>query len=196
MVETVVSVGEGIREGGVSPTITYRFTFIDGRIDSGIGQWNWPLEPQAQDMHEPRAERPRHHTNHILNIAPATDSLLATFEHIHEFDYSPLRGGFYGGERIAIWTYQPVYDFEVVDIGNDTAGDDLIFCHVSAHGTIDTLIPGQVFVINNYLGVGTLPHSAVAFTDLDGMRFYFAIVRDESDSPYTFVFWAIWPLGR
>jgi len=195
VVETVVSVGEGIREGNASPTITYRFTFMDGRIDSGIGQWNWPLEeeeePQAYDVHEPRAERPRHHTNHILNIAPVTDALLATFERIHEFDYSQLRGGFYGGERIAIWTYQPVYDFEVVNIGNDTADNDLVFYRISTHGTIDTLVPGHVFVINNYIGVGTLPHSAVAFTDLDGMRFYFAIASDESDSPYAFVLWAI-----
>jgi len=152
-------------------------------------------EPQAYDVHEPRAERPRHHTNHILNIAQATDSLLATFERIHEFDYSQLRGGFNGGYRIAIWTYQPVYNFEVVNIVNDAVGDEIVFYHISTYGTIDTLVPGQVFVINNYIGLGTIPHSAVAFTDQDGMRFYFAIVRDESDSPYTFLFWAIWPLA-
>jgi hypothetical protein len=38
--------------GGDMNTITYRFTMIDGRIDSGLGQWNRADEPQTQNVPE------------------------------------------------------------------------------------------------------------------------------------------------
>jgi len=49
VVETVVTTSiNGFEGGGIMPTITYRFTLIDGRIESGFGQWEQYQDSLAQ----------------------------------------------------------------------------------------------------------------------------------------------------
>jgi hypothetical protein len=45
IVETIVSAYDHMDMGVELPTATFLFTFIDGRIESGVGQWNgWIAE--------------------------------------------------------------------------------------------------------------------------------------------------------
>ena len=42
VVETTITAYDHMGDGGEMPTVTFRYIFIDGRIDSGRGVWKWP----------------------------------------------------------------------------------------------------------------------------------------------------------
>jgi len=49
VVETTVTAYDHRGSGNEMPMATFNFTFIDGRIESGLGQWEWPeIEVQAE----------------------------------------------------------------------------------------------------------------------------------------------------
>ena len=57
VIETVVQTSiYGFEGGGIMPTITYRFTFIDGRIDNAYGRWYETY--LSQDYYVGSAEKP------------------------------------------------------------------------------------------------------------------------------------------
>jgi len=134
-----------------------------------------------------------------IQIARASNELLNTFTDIFEVDYTLLReardGGnieIFNGDRLTIWANIPVYDFELIAFGNDSIDgeDGFIFIPFGeALGTVDELLPGQAFVINSYVGLGTLPWSGISFVEGNGEKRYFAIIQDQSDSPVEFVMW-------
>jgi len=131
-----------------------------------------------------------HHANFNISIAHATDILLANFEQIHEMDYYEVRG-VPQGDRLVIWADVTLHDFAVVNLSPDSVGDEVIYYHTSIHGKVDSLLPRQAFVVNNYAGVGTLPWSGIVFTDATDERHYFAMMHDHSDS---FNHFTIWPI--
>jgi len=130
------------------------------------------------------------HASFTLSIAPVRDDLLASFEYIHEMDYYEVRG-FLRGERLVIWADVPLYNFAVVDLSHDFADDAFIYFINSTHGEVDLLLPGQAFVVNNYIVMGSFPWSGFTFTDANNERHYFAMVQDQSDSDNHFNIWPI-----
>jgi len=174
------------------------FHMLDGRIDRIDGaniiialldEHLW-----AQDDFEPWNEFAAALDDGLLFIAPAVDSLLASFIYFHEVDYTELiniRDGVQSepwGDRIAIWSSVPLFQLEIINIEGDfdPVNEELIFIPTASHGMIDVLYPGQVYLINNYVGVGTLPWSGLTFLDEQGRRHHFFMQHDNSDSPNVF----------
>ena len=173
--------------------VVLRFHLYDGRINyiEGGSIVLATLDFGEQES-EPWNEFAVHFDNWMLFIAPAFDSLLASFSYIHEVDYTDIINARDGveaepwGDRIAIWASRPLFQLELLLIGHDMLGDDLIFIPISAHNMLNELQPGQVYVINNYVGLGTLPWSGITFLDGDGERHNLWMQHDNSDSPNIF----------
>ena len=127
-----------------------------------------------------------------LNISIASDALLSSFDYLHEVDYRDLYiSGTDGaearrvrGDRLVIWADIPLYDFALISITNDVVDDEIVFIPTGYTGMVETLLPGQAFVINDYFGAGTLPASGVSFSDENGERYYFWMQADQSVHAY------------
>jgi len=122
-----------------------------------------------------------------LQIAVANDEFLSTFEHLHMVDYTLAREARsdapvepFHGRSLAIWTDVPLYDVALMTIEHDFIASDLIFIPLETFGHVTQLQPGEAFVINNYIGWGTMPWSGITFVDENGDRRYFWMQQDES----------------
>jgi len=119
--------------------------------------------------------------------------LLASFEYAHEVDYTEFIAMRDGerlepwGDRIAIWSSTPLFQLEVINITGDFVDDEVVFVPNDSYGMIDVLYPGQVYLIVNYVGMGTLPWSGITFLDEQGERYYFFMQHDNSDSDNVFM---------
>ena len=128
-----------------------------------------------------------------MKIARASDELLSTFSTIHKFDYTIIMEALYGsdfkydnGEKLVIWSNAPIQDFYIITIEHDFINDKILFTPKDFFGHIEELLPGQAFVINAYVDVGTFPKSGITFKDESGNTHYYAIqlnLSDEGD-PY------------
>jgi len=122
-----------------------------------------------------------------LTISLASEELLSTFDYLHEVDYTLLReartGGAvepFNGDNLVIWADVPLYDIALVLIESDFIDDELVFIPLDAFGHTPELLPGQAFVINSYVGLGTLPASGIRFVSGSGERHYFWMFADQS----------------
>jgi len=122
-----------------------------------------------------------------LSISHASDELLGTFNYLHEVDYTILREARAGeavehfdGVRLVIWADVPLYDVALISITNDFIDDELVYIPVDTFGRVEELLPGQAFVINSYVGLGTLPASGISFVSVSGERHYFWMLADQS----------------
>ncbi|MCL2593640.1 MAG: IseA DL-endopeptidase inhibitor family protein, partial [Defluviitaleaceae bacterium] len=150
-----------------------------------------PTEEEAEEENE---EMPDDEQQEELNIQIdlATDEFLSTFAFIHEIDYTDVRevrdgGGVenFNGDRLVIWANAPVSDFSLIAMRNDFVNEEVIFIPSQAFGTINELSVGQAFVVNSYVGLGTLPWSGITFLDENGYRHYYAIIQGQMDGSYS-----------
>jgi len=104
-----------------------------------------------------------------IQIDVATDELLSTFTNLHHAD---LMGGLGEGINLVIWANQALFDFSVIALGSDflEGRDEWGFMPLYGFGSRSVLLSGEAFVIENYMGLGTLPHRAISFTDADGIH--------------------------
>jgi len=126
-----------------------------------------------------------------INISLASDVLLGSFSRLHEVDYTILReanaGGAvesFNGNRLVIWADVPLYDVALISIVDDFADGELTFAPTGSFGHIEEILPGQAFVINAYVGGGTLPTSGISFATANGQRHYFWMQADQSVGMY------------
>ncbi|MCL2364584.1 MAG: hypothetical protein FWC71_07980 [Defluviitaleaceae bacterium] len=120
----------------------------------------------------------------LLFIATAFDSLLGSLTAVFEVDYNRLHGWEpepWGGSLV-IWATGPLFQLELISLTTDMLGEELIYIPTGSYGRIDVLQPGEGFVINNYIGMGTLPWSGITFLDEQGTRHHFFMQPDNSDS--------------
>ena len=139
--------------------------------------------PEDEESEEPYIpEEPSTQEELLLRMDMATDELLATFSYLHQFDYAALREDrvptsynyqAIGGAKLVIWTNRPLTNFAVIQITTDFINDELFYIPLQSYGHIGQLLPGQGFVVHNYIGVGTLPWSGVSFVDEDGTQRFF-----------------------
>ena len=122
-----------------------------------------------------------------LSISHASEELLGRFDYLHEVDYTLLRearaGGaveHFNGDRLVIWADIPLYDITLVSVESDFIDDELVFIPTDTFGRAPELLPGQAFVINFYVGAGTLPASGISFATESGERHYFWMLADQS----------------
>jgi len=191
VVETVVSTHiHGYNPSYDMPTIIYRFTFIDGKIDSGHGQLI-----QSQSPSEPIELRGHsatlgdmfifaHLKEHILIDDP---DRLHTIEH---FDFDER------GDTIFVEASEAIYDVMLIRFTNDWDDDagKTIHTLTDSLSIADAIRPGEGILIHGYMGLGTLPWSGISFyttTREPKERHFFAIDHDNSDSHNWFMIWNI-----
>ena len=113
------------------------------------------------------------------------DSALLPAGILHEIDY--LLGSV-SGDRVMIQTNVPLRDFALVALVSDMDEHELWYIPKATYGTVAELSPDDAFIINGYVGFGTLPRSGVTFIDQHGQQRYFAMQHDHSlglkPSPY------------
>ena len=184
IVETVVSTYvSGYDGGGATPTITYRFTFIDNKINGVLGEWEW-------------AEDETHWQGFAINIGEivlfayrAEDVAPDRFDTLHSIDHSLLWGTPGHGEQMLIGTRNPIYNVSLIHFSNDFDADrnEDIFILTESHNITDSLSPSEALIIHNYTSLGTFPWSGISFQDSHGEKHFLAIGHDTSDSPYWYM---------
>ncbi|MCL2398701.1 MAG: hypothetical protein FWC91_03020 [Defluviitaleaceae bacterium] len=103
-----------------------------------------------------------------IQIEVATDELLSTFANLYHADVRvPGQGE---GVTLVIWANQLLHHFNVAMLISDVPedGDEWGFRPTDSFGSVRMLLPGEAFVIENYVGAGTLPHRGISFTDENG----------------------------
>jgi len=127
-------------------------------------------------------------SNGWLYVATATDLLLGSFTSLHEVDYMQLHGweGDPWGDRLVIWSSMPLFELELMGVVADMLGDDFVYIPLNRYGRVDALLPGEGFLLTNYIGMGTLPWSGITFVDEAGNRYHFWLQHDHSDSSNRF----------
>ena len=159
-----------------------------------------PFEGSGSGNFEPEVGSTQVYTHSLnsfeLSIALATRDLMSTFDYVHVFDYTHLREARdqgnvdrFNGDRLVLWANEPMRDFSLISIGNDVINDELFFIPLDAFGLVDELLPGQGFVIESYVSLGTLSWSGITFVDEDNVKQYFTIQQDNSDyfPPYRLI---------
>jgi len=100
-----------------------------------------------------------------IQIDAASDEFLDTFQNLHQIDLGAPELG--EGVTLVLWTNRPLSNFAVVGLeahfleDRETWG----FMPLDNLGYAEMLQPGEGFVINNYMGMGTLPHLGISFTE-------------------------------
>ena len=139
----------------------------------------------------------------IIQIDLASTIYLSAWDSFHEIDYNFARGNIFehlimterpeqgiAGDSLVIWIDNLVTDFHLIEIGHDFSEDGYIQTFVNdILLTIPELHPDKPIILQSYFGVGTFPHSGIAFTDHDGSRRHFSIVQDQSGygDPYRLI---------
>jgi len=103
-----------------------------------------------------------------IQIVTATDEFLGTFTNIYQADLGTP--GYTEGATLVIWANQPLFHFNVAMLIPDLLEDrdEWGFRATDSFGSAEILLPGEAFVIKNYMGLGTLPYRGVSFTDENG----------------------------
>jgi len=110
-----------------------------------------------------------------LRIDAASDELLDTFIYLHQIDLGATEFG--EGVTLVLWANRPLANFSVVGLEAHLLEDrnEWGFMLGQNFGYAQVLQPGEAFVINNYMGLGTLPHLGISFTNESGAdtKFFF-----------------------
>jgi len=199
IVETTVTAYDHRGSGDEMPTATFNFTFIDGRIESGLGQWQWPeskqwgdspeIEVQAEGTtfyvwHGPFQRQWRIFINSSEYINPNY------FSNVHARPHAEIDNG------AVIWADEEIYNvsvitFEPIFIAHEHV-DEVQYRMVMHYPNIThVLLSGEALYIRGITGQGSYPNIGIAFATADNELHYFAIMHDHSESPYQFIMWDI-----
>jgi len=98
----------------------------------------------------------------VIQINLATDELLGTFSSLHHADLDSEYG-----INLVVWANQPLPHVTVIALEPEWLedSDEWGFSPRNNFGYAEMLLPGEGFVINNYMGLGTLPHLGIGFFD-------------------------------
>jgi len=121
----------------------------------------------------------------IIRLEYEDDNLLAEADFLHMYLYEEE-----GGDTLMIRTARNLYEFSMLKMTPNGTGDIMTFTPYEIIRVVDnTFLPGEAFLINGYISVGTFPWSGITFLDENGDRWYFAIIQDQSDEfpPYRLV---------
>jgi len=193
VVETVVSTYvHGYSPSYDMPTITYRFTFIDGKIDDGHGEIMFtatdsPFEPTPVLGHSATIGDMfifAHLEEHVLT--PNPDRLHT----INNFNFAEQ------GDTIFVEASEAMYDVTLIRFTNDwdERAEEIIYILTDSLDVAEVVWPDEGILIHGYMGLGTLPWSGISFYTTSREpreRHFFAIDHDQSDSHNWFMIWEI-----
>jgi len=99
----------------------------------------------------------------IIQIDLATDEFLSTFSNLHHAHLNE------SGVDLVVWTNQPLPHVAVIVLEPEWLEDrdEWGFSPRDSFGYVEMLLPGEGYVINNYMGLGTLPHMGIGFFDAE-----------------------------
>ncbi|MCL2874119.1 MAG: hypothetical protein FWE29_04220, partial [Defluviitaleaceae bacterium] len=187
VIETVVTVGVQGYYSEALPTITYRFTFIDGRIDSGTGQWKSP-ETDTSQIYEWGGHSATLGDMFIFIHREEDVIIDGIIERLHLIYYPGfLEESTEQGDSIFIEATEPIYDVSLVHFSNDwdDSTEEIIYILTDSLNIADIIVPGEGILVHGYMSRGTLPWSGISFYDTQRKpreRYFFAINHDNSDS--------------
>jgi hypothetical protein len=97
----------------------------------------------------------------LIQIDIATDELLGTFAGLQRTSLGDE------GIDLVVWANVPLAQLAVVALEHDWLEETntFRFFPVANFGVVDMLLPGEGFVIHNYMGLGTMPHRGIVFFD-------------------------------
>jgi len=172
------------------PTIIYRFTLIDGKIDNGVGRLEQPETPQ--DSHDDHIWQGFHarFEDARLFIYRAEDVALESFDALHAIRHPGFPGlSTEHGDTMLIGASQAIYNVSLIIIESvwDEVANQDGFTVTDSFMITETLQPGEGITISDYISAGTLPWSGITFTVAPGERYFFAINHDNSDSLNWFI---------
>jgi len=164
--------------------VVYHFTFENGRI-SAIEN---PYGTERRETDETHRAASITHAGISIFAAPSTEELLSSFE-LLDFDYTQLRQArgetnFTLGESFVLWFSETVYDIQIIALLDDFVDYAIVYTITDAFDAADILTPQNALVINNYVGVGILPLSGIAFTCANNERHTFFMIQDNSGQFY------------
>jgi len=147
-----------------------------------------PITPQTPPPTAPPITEPANQTQQWpdleLRITVLHEDSALPDGTLHEIDYLPGSTG----DRVMIQTNIPLLDFALLTFISDMDEYELWYIPEATYGTVAELSPDDAFIINGYIGMGTLPRSGVTFIDQYGERRYFAMQHNQSlglePSPY------------
>ena len=97
----------------------------------------------------------------IIQISIASDEILSTFTTLHHVHMNE------SGIDLVIWANQPLQYVSLISLEPEWLEDrdEWGFSPRDNFGYIELLLPGEGYVVNNYMGLGTLPHVGIGFFD-------------------------------
>ncbi|MCL2204337.1 MAG: DUF4825 domain-containing protein [Defluviitaleaceae bacterium] len=97
----------------------------------------------------------------IIQIGLATDELLGTFANLHHAHLGEA------GVDLVVWANQPLPHLATLVLVPEwlEGREEWGFSPGDNIGYVEMLLPGEGYVINNYMGLGTLPHMGIGFFD-------------------------------
>ncbi|MCL2356676.1 MAG: hypothetical protein FWC70_05895 [Defluviitaleaceae bacterium] len=103
-----------------------------------------------------------------IQIDVATDEFLNTFDNLYRANIRVPEQD--EGETLVIWANFPLFNFNVTALFLDwpDGSDEPGFRATDSFGSVHVLLPGEAFVIENYVGAGTFPSRGISFTDENG----------------------------
>jgi len=102
-----------------------------------------------------------------IQIDVATEERLSTFANVHYADLDVLGHG--EGVNLVVWANMPLPHLAVITLEPEWLEDRDAwgFSPRDNFGYVETLLPGEGYVINNYMGLGTLPNRGIGFFDAE-----------------------------
>jgi len=202
ILETTVTAQDNLGSFDEMPIATFNFIFIDGRIESGLGQWViWPETGIWSSGRAPRPHEGINETTYVvyhggtqrqhrifIDSTEFVPPILFSNPHTHIHDES--------GDGVVIWARQEIYDISVITfepiLGTHDHVDEVLY-RMTFHypHMASALLYHEVLYIRGITGQGSYPNMGIAFTTADNERHYFAIMHDHSESPYPFIMWDI-----
>ncbi|MCL1843362.1 MAG: hypothetical protein FWF79_06075, partial [Defluviitaleaceae bacterium] len=189
-VETAVRAYDNLGSGDEMPTAIFRIEFENGRIESGIGRWEWhetALEGATGTSAFAGFYAP--FEDYMLFVYRPEDVVLTNFDALVYMPHPALAGVDIQGEDVLIGATRTIHNISLILIENiwDDAKNQDGFTVTESFLIAEALLPSEVIIINGYVGLGSLPWSGITFTTAPGERHFFAFNHDNSDSPNRFL---------
>ena len=124
-----------------------------------------------------------------INIELIEVEDMEDFADAHLFDYYQLRASDLVGHTLLISAAVNLYDVVILDIRPNMV-DEISYYEIDdLFAVADVVLPLEGIIVENFIGVGTHPFSAISFLDEHGARWYFLIFQDQSDEfpPYRLI---------
>jgi len=112
----------------------------------------------------------------ITRLEYGDDDLIRPLTYMHLVNH-----GSETGDTLLIRVAVPISDVTILYIGPDATEEYAFFVPGERISVTENVLPSEGIIVQNYMGNGSFPWSAITFLDENGERWYFAIVQNQAD---------------